>query len=92
MERALTIDVAIDIISKFDFQKVRNYLLTQNDVAPTLEEMRSTALLVLQRAIDNGDSCHNVSSGGFHAYKLDNKLLYLMFSIETKSLIDEKIS
>ncbi len=92
MEKGLSIDVAVEIISKFDFIKVRDYLSTQNEVTPSLEEMRSTALLVLQRAIDSKDGCYNVSSGGFHAYKLDNKFLYLMFSIETKSLIDEKIS
>lgn len=92
MEKTLTIDVAVEIISKFDFVKIRSYLQTQNDIVPSLEEMRSTALLVLQRAIDSRENCYNVSSGGFHAFKLDGKLLHLIFSIETKSLIDEKIS
>ncbi len=91
MEKTLTINVAFEIISQFDFQKVRSYLLTQSG-SPTLEELRSTALLVLQRAIDSEDECYNVSSNGFHAYKLDNKFLHLVFSIETKSLINEKIS
>ena len=67
-----------EIMDRFDFKKVLEHMeetkwcwqMTSGYKVPDMDQIRSTARRLLTNAVWNDESVANVSTGGFHAYKL----------------------
>ncbi len=62
-----------DILKRFDFQKVHDYMILTNwkwrDEIPSLEELRLTAARLLVETLNDPQEFMSMGTGGFRAYK-----------------------
>ena len=67
-----------EIMDRFDFKKVLEHMeetkwcwqMTSGYKVPDMDQIRSTARRLLTEAAWSSDHVTNMSTGGFHAYKL----------------------
>jgi len=79
-----------EVISKFDFQKVHQYMKDTNwtwviggeERVPNVDELEFTAVSLLSKVVESDLPAYNASTGGFTAYKLSWGLS-LHFSFES---------
>lgn len=83
------IDQSYEIMENFDFAKVHDYMVAKDWKwahsdgsyrTPTIEELKSTADMLLNKLVWVGDTSY-VATGGFHAIKFDWGMK-LFFAIE----------
>lgn len=90
MGKKSTYDDITNIIDRFDFEKVRSFMVINKwywrdaKQAPSIDELRATAFDCLRRAVDDPAEVTNSGTGGFMAYKMPWGLS-LHFSVETRS-------
>lgn len=90
MSRETMIKSIPGIIERFDFEKVRAFMIINKwtwrgeSDPPTIEQLKSTAMSLLFNVTDQKEDAGNAGTGGFTAYKLPWGLA-LHFNLEYKA-------